>query len=78
LVAAFFDEEGNFVGSRATSNMVPDRRPHCFFVAIVVLQDASGPLLPAGWRLATLLSEAYAAAAKISTRFVLPSGNCFK
>jgi hypothetical protein len=26
---------------------------------------------------ATLLSEAYAAA-KISTRFVLPSGNCFK
>lgn len=53
-VAAFFDEDGNFVGSRVTSNIGAGTAGRIVFVAIVLPQDALEPLTAslAGWSLA--------------------------
>ncbi len=40
----FFDEDGNFVGSRVTSNTGAGSRAAMFFVAIVRPQNAFGRL----------------------------------
>ena len=48
----FFDQDGNFVGSRGTSNIGAGPQAAMFFFAIVLPQNALEALLLAGWSLA--------------------------